>query len=140
MHETLKNCPFCGGAPTTIERPDNIDGTQFFYAIACYCGRHSACAHKMAVRKTPEIAKADAIAAWNTRTPQPTQAQAGAVPLTDEQISLLRFATSSLFHLFERRNNKEIPHCQLMDELGQVVEHVIRRTVAAHGIKGGQHG
>lgn len=73
-------------------------------------------------------------------TPQPTQAQAGAVPLTDEQISLLRFATSSLFHLFERRNNKEIPHCQLMDELGQVVEHVIRRTVAAHGIKGGQHG
>lgn len=76
----LLPCPFCGGAPTTIERPDNIDGTQFFYAIACYCGRHSACAHKMAVRKTPEIAKADAIAAWNTRTTQPTQAQAGAVP------------------------------------------------------------
>lgn len=72
----LLPCPFCGCAPTTIERPDNIDGTQFFYAIACYCGRHSACAHKMAVRKTPEIAKADAIAAWNTRTPQPTQAQA----------------------------------------------------------------
>ena len=84
MHEPLKNCPFCGGAPTTIERPDNIDGTQFFYAIACYCGRHSACAHKMAVRKTPEIAKADAIAAWNTRATQPTQAQAGAVPLTCE--------------------------------------------------------
>ena len=82
----LLPCPFCGGAPTTIERPDNIDGTQFFYAIACYCGRYSACAHKMAVRKTPEIAKADAIAAWNTRTPHPTQAQAGAVPLTDEQI------------------------------------------------------
>lgn len=80
MHEPLKNCPFCGGSPTTIERPDNIDGTQFFCAIACYCGRHSACAHKMAVRKTPEIAKADAIAAWNTRAPQPTQAQAGAVP------------------------------------------------------------
>lgn len=78
----LLPCPFCGGTPTTIERPDNIDGTQFFYAIACYCGRHSACAHKMAVRKTPEIAKADAVAAWNTRTPQPTQAQAGAVPLT----------------------------------------------------------
>ena len=82
----LLPCPFCGGAPTTIERPDNIDGTQFFYAIACYCGRHSACAHKMVVRKTPEIAKADAVAAWNTRTPQPTQAQAGAVPLTSAQI------------------------------------------------------
>ncbi len=136
----LLPCPFCGCAPTTIERPDNIDGTQFFYAIACYCGRHSACAHKMAVRKTPEIAKADAIAAWNTRTPQPTQAQAGAVPLSDEQILLLRFATSSLFHLFERWNNKEIPHYQLMEEMGRVVEHVIRRTEAAHGIKGVQHG
>lgn len=84
--QILLPCPFCGGSPTTTERPDNIDGTQFFCAIACYCGRHSACAHKMAVRKTPEIAKADAIAAWNTRAPQPTQAQAGAVPLTDEQI------------------------------------------------------
>ena len=82
--QILLPCPFCGGSPTTIERPDNIDGTQFFCAIACYCGRHSACAHKMAVRKTPEIAKADAIAAWNTRAPQPTQAQAGAVPLTCE--------------------------------------------------------
>ena len=70
-------CPFCGGSPTTIVRPDNIDGTQFFFAIACYCGRHSACAHKMAVRKTPEIAKADAIAAWNTRTLQPDQAKEG---------------------------------------------------------------
>ena len=122
----LLPCPFCGGAPTTIERPDNIDGTQFFYAIACYCGRHSACAHKMAVRKTPEIAKADSIAAWNTRTPHPTQpqamtpppiecnteelkrayafgwwsalekqretAQAGAVPLTDEQIDAVTSA------------------------------------------------
>lgn len=81
---------------------------------------------------------ADAIrAGWST---PPTQAQAGAVPLTDEQLLLLRFATSSLFHLFERWNNKEIPHYQLMDEMGQVAEHVIRRTVAAHGIKGGQHG
>ena len=138
----LLPCPFCGGAPTTIERPDNIDGTQFFYAFACYCGGYSACAHKMAVRKTPEFAKADAIAAWNRRasTPQPTQAQAGAVPLTDEQLLLLRLANSSLFHLFERWNKKEIPHYQLMDEMGQVIEHVIRRTVAAHGIKGGQHG
>ena len=87
----LLPCPFCGGAPTTIDRPDNIDGTQFFYAIACYCGRYSACAHKMAIRKTPEIAKADAIAAWNTRTPQPTQAQAVAVPLTDGQVESLLY-------------------------------------------------
>lgn len=69
-------CPFCGGKPDTIERPDNIDGTQFFFAIACYCGGHSACAHKMAVRSTPEQAKADAIAAWNTRR-SAEQEQAG---------------------------------------------------------------
>ena len=86
MTESLKNCPFCGGAPSITERPDSIDSTQFFYAITCYCGHYYACAHKMAIRKTPEIAKADAIAAWNTRAPQPSQAQAVAVPLTDEQI------------------------------------------------------
>jgi Lar family restriction alleviation protein len=63
----LKPCPFCGGTPSTIERPDNIDGTEFFYAVSCYCGGYSACAHKMAKCKTPEQAKADAIAAWNTR-------------------------------------------------------------------------
>ncbi len=111
----LLPCPFCGGAPTTIERPDNIDGTQFFYAIACYCGRYSACAHKMAVRKTPEIAKADAIAAWNTRSPQPTQAQAGAVPMP-------------------RRTLLDMTQCYSDREtFGRAVE-------AWHGIKGGQHG
>lgn len=67
MTEQLKPCPFCGGTPKTIDRPDNIDGTQFFYAISCYCGRHSACAHKMAVRPTPEEAKQVATEAWNTR-------------------------------------------------------------------------
>lgn len=116
----LLPCPFCGGAPTTIERPDNSDGTQFFYAIACYCGRYSACAHKMAVRKTPEIAKADAIAAWNTRTPQPTQAQAGAVPLTDEQIE----AAVPEYHVED-----------VLDFKGGV-----RFAERHHGIKGGQHG
>lgn len=123
----LLPCPFCGGAPTTIERPDNIDGTQFFYAIACYCGRHSACAHKMAVRKTPEIAKADAIAAWNTRTPQ-----AGAVPLTDGQIDAAA---------------KKLAECmeypwEFMPEPGRknMRKHAQDVIEAAHGIKGGQHG
>lgn len=96
MTEPLKNCPFCGCAPTTTERPDHIAGTQFLYAIACYCGRHSACAHKMAIRKTPEIAKADAIAAWNTRTPQPTQGQVGTVPLTDAQWQRIADLTDSI--------------------------------------------
>lgn len=69
----LAPCPFCGGEPSIVERPDNIDGTEFFYALACYCGGYSACAHKMAVRKTPEQAKADAITAWNRRAPAPAQ-------------------------------------------------------------------
>ncbi|KRB33386.1 Lar family restriction alleviation protein [Acidovorax sp. Root70] len=118
----LLPCPFCGGAPTTIERPDNIDGTQFFYAIACYCGRHSACAHKMAVRKTPEIAKADAVAAWNTRTPQPTQAQAGAVPLTHDE-ALDAFCRTPGIHQFV-----------------QAFMAGVRFAEQHHGIKGGQHG
>lgn len=67
----LAPCPFCGAEPSIVERPDNIDGTEFFCALACYCDGYSACAHKMAVRKTPEQAKADAIEAWNRRAPAP---------------------------------------------------------------------
>lgn len=68
MSETeLKPCPFCGAAPKTIERPDNIDGTEFVYVVVCYCGGYAATAHKMARRKALEQAKKDAIAEWNTR-------------------------------------------------------------------------
>lgn len=78
-------CPFCGGAPQSVERPDNIDGTRFFYALACYCGGYSACAHKMAVEPTPEQAKRTAIEAWNRRA-QP--AQVGQVPeLTSTEVN-----------------------------------------------------
>ena len=140
----LLPCPFCGGAPTTIERPDNSDGTQFFYAIACYCGRYSACAHKMAVRKTPEIAKADAIAAWNTRTPQPTQAQAGAVPqcwcLTCRPMRL-EDPYSMRMALCPTCGNKRCPkandhrnECTGSNEPGQP------GSAYSGGIKGGQHG
>lgn len=123
----LLPCPFCGGAPTTIERPDNIDGTQFFYAIACYCDRHSACAHKMAVRKTPEIAKADAIAAWNTRTPQ-----AGAVPLKPEQVAEIADAA-------HREYDRLVASGQCAPRWSEVFAHLLE---SAHGIgiKGGQHG
>lgn len=132
MHEPLKNCPFCGGAPTTIERPDNIDGTQFFYAIACYCGRHSACAHKMAVRKTPEIAKADAVAAWNTRTPQPTHPQAGAVPLTPEKIAEIADAA-------HREYDRLVASGQCAPRWSAVFAHFLEQHHGI-GIKGGQHG
>jgi Lar family restriction alleviation protein len=88
--EALKPCPFCGEAPSTLERPDNIDGTEFFYAVACYCGGYSSCAHKMARRKTPEQAKADAIAAWNNR------AESSALTLAKARIAELEEANLNM--------------------------------------------
>lgn len=63
----LLPCPFCGGAPKTIERPDNIDGTEFVYAVSCCCDSYSARAHQLERRKTPEQAKSAATEAWNRR-------------------------------------------------------------------------
>lgn len=88
-NDELIPCPFCDGEPRTIERPDNITGTKFFFSVACYCGGYSACAHKMAVRETPEQAKRDAIAAWNTRAqnlaPKAAKPEtAGELPLSFE--------------------------------------------------------
>lgn len=54
-------------------------------------------------------------------TPQPTQAQAGAVPLTDEQIK------------------DEASHHGFIGSTDQLVKFV-RGIEAAHGIRGGQHG
>ena len=81
--EPLKPCPFCGETPKVTERPDNIDGTEFFAAVACYCGGYSATAHKMVLAKTQAEATAKATAAWNRRT---TPAAAGemAQPATPE--------------------------------------------------------
>ena len=63
-------------------------------------------------------------ALWSPPAPQPTQAQAGAVPLTDEQaqelIELESWGTDAI-------------------GLSAQLLRTIRRTEAAHGIKGGQH-
>lgn len=57
-------------------------------------------------------------------TPQPTQAQSGAVPLTDEQRNAIYDK-----HCFLGDNGWEIDWWKVIDEVE-----------AAHGIQGGQHG
>lgn len=98
MSEELKPlpCPFCGGEPTVVARPDNIDGTEFYAAVACYCGGYSACAHKGQRCKTQDEALADTISAWNRRA-QPEPAAPSVAPEPREQqtqksINLLRSA------------------------------------------------
>jgi len=55
-------------------RPDNAQGTEFFAAVACYCGGYSACAHKMAIASTQAEADALACAKWNSRKLPPNAA------------------------------------------------------------------
>ena len=63
----LLPCPFCGGI-------NIIHCCHHMYCHACGADGPDA----------DSQCESEAIAAWNKRTPQPTQAQAGAVPLTDE--------------------------------------------------------
>lgn len=67
----LLNCPFCGEAPSMKSRPEDANSTQFFSAVACFCGGYSACAHQMATANTRAEAEAAALAAWNRRVAQP---------------------------------------------------------------------
>lgn len=76
-----------------------------------------------------------------TATPQPTQAQAGAVPLTDEQLYEERqTAISQLFDLAQQWADNKIHSYQFGHEAEKIVDAVARRVEAAHGIQGGQHG
>jgi Lar family restriction alleviation protein len=67
MTEELKPCPFCGSAPGTLARPDNIDGTEFYAAVFCHCEGYSATAHAGKHGKTQDEATRAAHAAWNRR-------------------------------------------------------------------------
>ena len=75
--------------------------------------------------------------------PQPTQAQAGAVPLTDEELyDEKRSAIPQLFDLAQQWADNKIHSYQFANEAEKIVNAVARRVEAAHGIgiKGGQHG
>ncbi len=112
MHELLKNCPFCGG-----------DARHDAHADDCYF-----ILHRKFKNSGADMSPAfEVLAAWNRRAPQPTQAQAGAVPQ--------RFTKAQQERLYQNRPKDVGKGISLADW---------RRTVtfieAARGIKGGQHG
>ena len=100
-------CPFCGG-----------DARHDAHADDCYF-----ILHRKFKNSGADMSPAfEVLAAWNRRTPQPTQAQAGSVPLTDEEV-LDAFCRTPGIHQFV-----------------QVFWAGVRFAEQHHGIKGGQHG
>jgi hypothetical protein len=100
-------CPFCGG-----------DARHDAHADDCYF-----ILHRKFKNSGADMSPAfEVLAAWNTRTQQPTQAQAGAVPLTPEAINAMA---------------REYP---AEDLCGWSYRMGIADAEQHHGIKGGQHG
>lgn len=84
-----------------------------------------------------QIAWAAWQAARRTPTPQPTQAQAGAVPLTDEQSHELLERMATEADQWAEGLSYEPTREQLS---GWCVAFIQREIQAAHGIKGADHG
>lgn len=72
--DELKPCPFCGGAVELFEvcRPDGI------WEIHCF---NKDCHAGYGMEDRNEVLKA-----WNTRTPEPTKAENGLVPITEDAV------------------------------------------------------
>mgnify|MGYP000172582566 CR=1 FL=1 len=116
----LMPCPFCGGNARKVKHSAGSPGTigyDRWHGVAC--AGCNACVGALDRRFRTSAA---AIAAWNTRTPQPTQAQSVAVPLTDEQIEALPMWKRFVGLWPETRRE------------------IVRTIERHHGIKGGQHG
>lgn len=111
----LLPCPFCGGI-------NIIHCSHHMYCHACGADGPDADGQH----------ESEAIAAWNTRTPQPTQAQVGAVPLTPKQVAEIADAA-------HREYDRLVGSGQCAPRWSAVFAHLLER---AHGIgiKGGQHG
>ena len=119
--EPLKNCPFCGAGESQIHvNKGTWNGRGYGEPVSVevrhWCADVPGQPSRMISRAGCD--EASAIAAWNTRTtPQPTQAQAGAAPLSDAQWQRIADLTDSI--------------------LTRSVKDEIERVI---GIKGVQHG
>lgn len=144
MHEHLKNCPFCGGNARKVKHSAGSPGTTGYdrwHGVAC-----AGCNACVGARDRRFRTSAAAIAAWNTRTPQPTHAQAGAVPPIECNTEELKRAYAfGWWSALEKQRealhagavlNKHPPE----DVCGWSYRMGIDDAELHHGIKGGQHG
>lgn len=66
--ETLLPCPFCGRAPISATRAGGgFDSAPWVSFLACMCGGYTAHAHHSGYGQTPDEARSDVAARWNTR-------------------------------------------------------------------------
>jgi hypothetical protein len=124
--DALMPCPFCGACESLIHvNKGTWNGRGYGEPVSVevrhWCADVPGQPSRMISRAGRD--EASAIAAWNTRTT--TQAQAGAVPLTDEQLAEMMRETWGCASIAPRHAMK-----------------FARAIEAAHGIgiKGGQHG
>lgn len=108
----LLPCPFCGSPDVAI-----ADDLVTFNGLCNACGASGGYSSY----------RNGATWLWNRRTPQPTQAQAGAVPLTDAEARSLVWSIDSAW-------------CRSDSVSEEDALELVRATEHRHGIKGGQHG
>ena len=118
----LLPCPFCG-ADAHFE----MDEGRWEWVECESCGMQSNRRASLREDCKPKLAEA-----WNRRTPQPTQAQVGAVPLTPKQVAEIADAA-------HREYDRLVCSGQCAPRWSAVFAHLLER---AHGIgiKGGHHG
>lgn len=114
MHESLKNCPFCGAAAHF-----EMDEGRWEWVECESCGMQGNRSASLMEDCKPKLAEA-----WNRRTPQPVARE----PLSAEQYNIL------VEDLSEWSRHVEV------DTAPRSLEEHIHQVFAIHGIKGGQHG
>lgn len=126
----LLPCPFCGAAAHF-----EMDEGRWEWVECESCGMQGNRSASLMEDCKPKLAEE-----WNRRTPQPTQAQAGAVPLTDREIELIDGMIQ--VQLDHANRCDAIANRAMADkQKGWDMERVaLLQKFKAHGIKGGQHG